>query len=127
MMSRKPCQIVGINAVHSTSTGGMKNVESANWQGDIVQKDIIRIRTTYKKAIICEIVVLIPCYNEGKTIGKVISDCMSVLPETDFFVYGNNSSDNTALNYFYNRVAFPGISCIAQRKLLQRMMNAPIS
>lgn len=42
-----------------------------------------------------KIAVLIPCYNEEKTIGKVISDWKTVLPEAVIYVY-NNSSDRTA-------------------------------
>lgn len=39
--------------------------------------------------------VLIPCYNEGLTIRKVVSDFKKVLPEADIYVYDNNSTDNT--------------------------------
>ncbi len=42
-----------------------------------------------------KIAVLIPCYNESKTIGKVISDFRKALPEAVIYVYDNNSSDNT--------------------------------
>ena len=42
-----------------------------------------------------KIAVLIPCYNESKTIGKVVNDFKSVLPEADVYVYDNNSSDQT--------------------------------
>lgn len=42
------------------------------------------------------IAVLIPCYNEGLTIRKVVEDFRSELPEADIYVYDNNSSDNTA-------------------------------
>ena len=42
------------------------------------------------------IAVLIPCYNESVTIGKVIDDFKRVLPSADIFVYDNNSSDDTA-------------------------------
>lgn len=42
-----------------------------------------------------KIAVLIPCYNEAKTIGKVISDFKNVLPEAVIYVYDNNSSDGT--------------------------------
>lgn len=42
-----------------------------------------------------KIAVLIPCYNESKTIGKVVNDFKSVLPEADVYVYDNNSSDHT--------------------------------
>ena len=37
------------------------------------------------------IAVLIPCYNEAKTIEKVVRDYKKVLPESDIYVYDNNS------------------------------------
>lgn len=43
-----------------------------------------------------KIAVLIPCYNESKTIEKVVKDFKRELPEADIYVYDNNSSDNTA-------------------------------
>lgn len=42
-----------------------------------------------------KIAVLIPCYNESKTIEKVIKDYREVLPEADIYVYDNNSKDDT--------------------------------
>ena len=42
-----------------------------------------------------KIAVLIPCYNESKTIEKVIKDYKKALPEADIYVYDNNSSDDT--------------------------------
>jgi len=39
---------------------------------------------------------LIPCFNEEKTIAKVISDFRKELPSADIYVYDNNSTDNTA-------------------------------
>jgi len=39
--------------------------------------------------------VLIPCYNESKTIQKVVSDFKRVLPDADIYVYDNNSTDGT--------------------------------
>lgn len=42
-----------------------------------------------------KIAVLIPCYNEGKTIGKVVSDFKKNLPEAIIYVYDNCSTDNT--------------------------------
>ena len=42
-----------------------------------------------------KIAVLIPCYNEEKTIAKVVRDFHSVLPEAVIYVYDNNSTDNT--------------------------------
>lgn len=43
-----------------------------------------------------KIAVLIPCYNEEKTIEKVVKDYKKVLPNADIYVYDNNSTDNTA-------------------------------
>lgn len=43
-----------------------------------------------------KIAVLIPCYNEAKTIEKVIKDYKKVLPKADIYVYDNNSTDDTA-------------------------------
>ena len=42
-----------------------------------------------------KIAVLIPCYNESKTISKVVSDYKHALPTADIYVYDNNSKDNT--------------------------------
>lgn len=41
------------------------------------------------------VAVLIPCYNESKTIEKVVSDFRRVLPDAAIYVYDNNSSDGT--------------------------------
>ncbi|WP_124057506.1 glycosyltransferase family 2 protein [Vaginisenegalia massiliensis] len=46
-----------------------------------------------KKPIIA---VLIPCYNEEKTIETVINDFKQHLPQADIYVYDNNSTDRTA-------------------------------
>ena len=43
-----------------------------------------------------KIAVLIPCYNEEKTIEKVVKDFKTVLPEAVIYVYDNNSTDRTA-------------------------------
>lgn len=42
-----------------------------------------------------KIAVLIPCYNEAKTVEKVVKDYKKALPEADIYVYDNNSSDGT--------------------------------
>jgi glycosyltransferase involved in cell wall biosynthesis len=42
-----------------------------------------------------KIAVLIPCYNEEKTIAKVVTDAKAALPEAVVYVYDNNSKDNT--------------------------------
>ena len=42
-----------------------------------------------------KIAVLIPCYNESRTIEKVVTDFKRVLPEATIYVYDNNSTDGT--------------------------------
>ena len=42
-----------------------------------------------------KIAVLIPCYNESKTVEKVVKDYKKALPNADIYVYDNNSSDGT--------------------------------
>ena len=42
-----------------------------------------------------KIAVLIPCYNEAKTIKKVVEDFKKELPEAEIYVYDNNSNDGT--------------------------------
>ena len=39
--------------------------------------------------------ILVPCYNESATIGKVVSDFKKVMPHADIYVYDNNSTDGT--------------------------------
>lgn len=43
-----------------------------------------------------KIAVLIPCYNEERTIAKVVADAKAALPEAVVYVYDNNSTDRTA-------------------------------
>lgn len=43
-----------------------------------------------------EIAVLLPCYNEEVTIGKVVKDFRASLPDAKIYVYDNNSTDQTA-------------------------------
>ncbi len=43
-----------------------------------------------------KIAVLIPCYNEEKTISKVVDDWKKELPEATIYVYDNNSKDKTS-------------------------------
>ena len=42
-----------------------------------------------------KIAILIPCFNESKTIGKVVKDFKTALPEAVVYVYDNNSTDRT--------------------------------
>lgn len=42
------------------------------------------------------IAVLVPCYNEEVTVGKVVADFRKALPQATIYVYDNNSTDLTA-------------------------------
>ena len=42
------------------------------------------------------VAVLLPCYNEEVTIGKVVRDFKASLPDATIYVYDNNSTDRTA-------------------------------
>jgi len=42
-----------------------------------------------------KIAVLVPCYNEAQTIGKVVEDFKKLLPDASIYVYDNNSTDNS--------------------------------
>ena len=40
--------------------------------------------------------VLVPCYNEASTVGKVVRDFLAADPSLTVYVYDNNSTDDTA-------------------------------
>ncbi|MDR5780161.1 glycosyltransferase family 2 protein [Caballeronia sp. LZ065] len=42
------------------------------------------------------IAVIVPCYNEETSIGKVVADFRQSLPYADIYVFDNNSTDGTA-------------------------------
>lgn len=41
------------------------------------------------------VAILVPCYNEALTIGTIVSDFRSCLPDAQIYVFDNNSSDAT--------------------------------
>lgn len=43
------------------------------------------------------VAILLPCYNEAPTIGKVIADFQAAIPEATIYVYDNASTDDTAM------------------------------
>jgi glycosyltransferase involved in cell wall biosynthesis len=43
-----------------------------------------------------DVAVLIPCYNEASSVGRVVRSFRQVLPEARIYVYDNNSTDGTA-------------------------------
>jgi glycosyltransferase involved in cell wall biosynthesis len=49
-------------------------------------------------ASLLKIAVLLPCYNEGPVIAKVIKSFRTALPRATIYVYDNNSTDNTVAN-----------------------------
>lgn len=42
------------------------------------------------------VAVLLPCYNEEVTIGRVVRDFRAALPDAVVYVYDNNSTNRTA-------------------------------
>src|SRR5690349_15715262 len=42
-----------------------------------------------------KIAILIPCYNEELTVGQVVREFREQLPNSDVYVFDNNSSDHT--------------------------------
>lgn len=56
---------------------------------------VILFNTKGALRMLDQIAVLIPCYNESKTIAKVIRDFRKELPEATIYVYDNNSTDGT--------------------------------
>lgn len=42
------------------------------------------------------IAVLVPCFNEERSVGSVVHGFRAALPDADIYVYDNNSSDGTA-------------------------------
>ena len=44
-----------------------------------------------------DIAVLIPCFNESKTVGEVVKSFRAALPGARVYVYDNNSHDNSAV------------------------------
>lgn len=69
------------------------------------------------------IAVLIPCYNEALTIGKVVEDFRRALPEASIYVYDNNSTDGSAdiasaAGAFVQHVAQQGKGNVVRRMFL---------
>src|SRR5258708_5509845 len=42
------------------------------------------------------VAVLVPCYNEGNTIARVVDDFKKQLPDSTIYVFDNNSTDSTS-------------------------------
>ena len=57
------------------------------------------------------IAVLLPCYNEGKSIASVVIGFRKALPSARIYVYDNNSSDDTS-----SQAAFAGATVVPSRR-----------
>ena len=57
------------------------------------------------------IAVLLPCYNEGRTIADVVMGFRLALPGAEVYVYDNNSSDDTAI-----RARLAGAAVVPERR-----------
>ncbi len=49
----------------------------------------------YQSNTQARVAVILPCYNEEKTIAQVIDEVFAVLPNAHIYVFDNNSSDNS--------------------------------
>lgn len=63
-----------------------------------------------------KIAVLIPCYNEAASVGRVIRDFRRILPEARIYVYDNNSTDGTG------KIA-EDLGCVVRREYQQGKGN----
>lgn len=55
-----------------------------------------RVDGLIRDRCVANIAVLIPCYNEAPSIGKVVADFRHALPDARIYVYDNNSTDRTS-------------------------------
>src|SRR5919204_4087151 len=53
-------------------------------------------RTQTTTGVTTRVAVVVPCYQEERTIAKVVSDFQQALPQAQIYVYDNNSTDATA-------------------------------
>jgi glycosyltransferase involved in cell wall biosynthesis len=53
-------------------------------------------RVAVKEAVAPRVAVVIPCFNEEASIGKVVRDFRTALPDARIYVFDNNSSDGSA-------------------------------
>lgn len=62
----------------------------------VIQDMRVKFLDSLRGIFVDKIAVLIPCYNEEKTIEKVVRDFQYALPEAAIYVYDNDSEDKTA-------------------------------
>ena len=66
------------------------------WNTPVHSSGFIYIMTNMPSRHTPTIAILLPCFNEEATIGKVVHDFQAAVPEADIYVYDNNSTDQTA-------------------------------
>lgn len=49
------------------------------------------------ETLAAQVAILIPCYNEAVTVGKVVADFHKAVPQATVYVYDNNSTDDTRI------------------------------
>jgi glycosyltransferase involved in cell wall biosynthesis len=81
MSAENPAETTEIAATLTASSTGSNVSESRN---DHASAESLRIA------------VLIPCYNEGGTVGEVVKQFRAQLPAASIYVFDNNSTDKTA-------------------------------
>ena len=71
-----------------------------------------------------KIAVLIPCYNEEKTVEKVVRDFRQVLPEAVIYVYDNNSYRSELWNWLRRQVQWFAMSIMQGKgNVIRRMFR----
>ena len=98
--AKEPLQYVTVTILAATSKTARVTSNNLNSRINapiLTTKQTIRLYAT-KGTFMAEqtIAVIIPCYNEAVTIGKVIDDFHRELPQATVYVYDNNSSDDTS-------------------------------
>lgn len=85
---------------HDQNLGGRKESKDSltAFRNDIGAEEFAGQPADFSAPFACnkKIAVLVPCYNEAMTIGKVVADFKCALPGADIYVYDNNSTDDTA-------------------------------
>src|SRR5262245_53129149 len=91
-------------------TQGRGSIETLWWRGKCAKTHIFASTPFRKRELMKPIAVragewqsragqrvavLVPCFNEEATIGKVVADFRAALPEATIYVYDNNSADRT--------------------------------
>ena len=56
----------------------------------------IPVEDSHRDQQYANVAVLVPCYNEALTVGKVVDDFKRILPGATVYVYDNNSTDGTS-------------------------------